>query len=185
MIDKPVDGQPFRNPANALRKARAAWAWPLGLMALLWLAGCEPRSDVDVSDTQEGVLPATEGSRDFGDYVVYFNALNTDSLTPEVAREYGIVRSKSRAMLNVSIHKKQENGQTVAVTGAVAASAINLTGQLKPMTLRELHEGEAIYYIGELAITDAEVLIYTIDVTPSNESSRFTVRFKKQFFVEQ
>jgi len=29
------------------------------------------------------------------------------------------------------------------------------------------------------------VLIYTIDVTPSNDPSRFTVRFKKQFFVEQ
>jgi hypothetical protein len=28
------------------------------------------------------------------------------------------------------------------------------------------------------------VLIYTIDVTPSNEASRFTVRFKKQFFID-
>ena len=52
------------------------------------------------------------------------------------------------------------------------------------MTLREIKEGEAIYYIGELAITDGEVLIYTIDVTPSNDPSRYTVRFKKQFFVD-
>lgn len=180
-----VGKQPLRYPTKVRRSAGGLWAWPLGLVAAFWLAGCGPRSDVGASDTQQGVLPATEGARDFGDYVVYFNALNTDSLTPDVAREYGIVRSKSRAMLNVSIHKKQENGQTVAVTGAVAASAINLTGQLKPMTLREIREGEAIYYIGELAITDAEILVYTIDVTPSNESSRFTVRFKKQFFVEQ
>ena len=49
----------------------------------------------------------------------------------------------------------------------------------------EIPEGEAIYYIGELAVTDGEVLIYTIDATPINESSRFTVRFKKQFFVEE
>jgi hypothetical protein len=67
----------------------------------------------------------------------------------------------------------------------VSASAINLTGQLKTMTLREIREEAAIYYIGELAITDGEVLIYTIDATPSNEPSRFTIRFKKQFFVEQ
>jgi hypothetical protein len=180
-----IGNQTLRYPASVLRSTYGFLAWPLGFFAAFWLTGCEPRSDVNVNATQEGVLPATEGARDFGDYVVYFNALNTDSLTPEVAREYGIVRSKSRAMLNVSIHKKQENGQTVAVTGAVAASAINLTGQLKPMTLREIHEGEAIYYIGELAVTDAEVLIYTIDVTPSNESSRFTVRFKKQFFVDE
>jgi hypothetical protein len=88
-------------------------------------------------------------------------------------------------MLNVSIHKKLDNGQTEAVTGAVSASAVNLNGQLKTMTLREIREDKAIYYIGELAVTDGEVLIYTVDVTPGNEPSRFTLRFKKQFFVEQ
>ena len=155
------------------------------LATTLWLVGCEQSSGVDVSNTLEGVLPATEGFKDFGDYVVYFNAMNTDQLTTEVAREYGIVRSKSRALLNVSIHRKQEGGGTAAVNGLVAASAINLTGQLKAMTLREIPEGDAIYYIGELAVTDGEVLIYTIDVTPINELSRFTVRFKKQFFVPE
>jgi Domain of unknown function (DUF4426) len=155
------------------------------VVAAAWLAGCGQAGGVDVTNTQAGVLPATEGSKDFGDYVVYFNALNTDQLKPEIARQYEIVRSKSRAMLSVSIHKKGENGQTAAVTGAVAASAVNLNGQLKTMTLREIKEGEAIYYIGELAITDGEVLIYTIDATPSNDPSRFTVRFKKQFFVDE
>jgi hypothetical protein len=162
------------------------YARSLGLLVTLSaLVSCEPASEVDVTNTLEGVLPATESSRDFGDYIIYFNALNTEQLTPEIARQYGIVRSKSRALLNVSIHRKQENAPSVAVTGAVSASAINLTGQLKPMTLREIREGEAIYYIGELAITDAEVVIYTIDATPSNEPSRFTVRFKKQFFVDE
>ncbi|HEX7236260.1 MAG TPA: DUF4426 domain-containing protein, partial [Gammaproteobacteria bacterium] len=82
-------------------------------------------------------------------------------------------------------HHKLPNGTTEAVTGAVSASAVNLNGQLKTMTLREVPEETAIYYIGELAITDGEVLIYTIDATPINEASRFTVRFKKQFFVDQ
>ena len=148
------------------------------------IAGCEPAGNVDVTNTQEGVLPATEGNKDFGEYVLYFNALLTDQLSPDIAREYGIVRSKSRAMLNVSIHRKLGNGQTEAVTGGVAASAVNLNGQIKTMTLREVREEAAIYYIGELAITDGEVLIYTIDATPSNDPSRFTVRFKKQFFVD-
>jgi len=149
------------------------------------LTACEPATSVDVTNTQEDVLSATESSKDFGEYVLYFNALNTDQLSPDIAREYGIVRSKSRALLNVSIHRKLPGGQTEAVTGAVSASAINLTGQLKTMTLREIREEAAIYYIGELAVSDGEVLIYTIDTTPSNDPSRFTVRFKKQFFVEQ
>jgi hypothetical protein len=155
------------------------------LVATLGLAACEPTAGVDVSNTQEGVLPATESTKDFGDYVLYFNALNTDQLTPDIAREYGIVRSKSRAMLNVSIHRKLADGRTEAVTGAVSASAINLNGQLRTMTLREIREETAVYYVGELAISDGEVLIYTVDATPANEASRFTVRFKKQFFVEE
>ena len=51
--------------------------------------------------------------------------------------------------------------------------------------MREIREDVAIYYVGELGITDGEVIIYTIDATPSNEPSRFTVRFKKQFFVQE
>jgi len=149
------------------------------------LAACEPPNSVDAANVQEGVLPATESSKDFGEFVLFFNALNTDQLSPEIAREYGIVRSKSRAMLNVSIHRKLDGGRTEAVTGAVSASAINLNGQLMTMTLREIREEAAIYYIGELGITNGEVLIYTIDATPANEPSRFTVRFKKQFFVEE
>jgi hypothetical protein len=148
------------------------------------MAACEPTT-VDVTSTDADVLPATESSKDFGDYVVFFNALNTDQLTPDIAREYGIVRSKSRAMLNISIHRKSDNGQTEAVTGRVLASATNLNGQLKSMTLREVREEAAIYYIGELAITDGEVLIYTVDATPANVDSPFTLRFKKQFFVEE
>jgi hypothetical protein len=136
----------------------------------MWLAACEPSASVDASNTQEGVLPATESSKDFGDYVVYFNALKTDQLSADIAREYSIVRSQSRAMLNVSIHRKLPSGQTEAVTGAVSASALNLTGQLETMTLREIREDTAIYYV---------------DVTPSNDPSRFTLRFKKQFFVEK
>ncbi len=149
------------------------------------IAACEPTGNVDVTSTQEGVLPATESTKDFGEYVLYFNALNTDQLSSDIAREYGIVRAKSRALLNVSVHRKLANGQTEAVTGSVSASAINLNGQLKTMTLREIREDTAIYYIGELGITDGEVLIYTIDATPTIDPSRgFTVRFKKQFFVE-
>lgn len=154
----------------------------LVVTASLW--ACESGQGIDATNTQESVLPATESSKDFGEYVVYFNALKTDQLTPDIAREYGIVRSKSRAMLNVSIHRKLPSGQTEAVSGAVSASALNLSGQLTTMTLREIREDTAIYYVGELPITDGEVFIYTIDATPSNDPSRFTIRFKKQFFVD-
>jgi len=156
----------------------------LGSLALL--LACEQPAENGLAsgdDEDINILPGTEASKDFGDYVVHFNALTTDHLTPDIARDYGIVRSQNRAMLTVSILRKTGGESTEAVPGAVSASAINLTGQLKNLAMREIKEQDAIYYIGELAITDAEVLIFTVDVTPNNDPSRFTVRFKKQFFV--
>ena len=108
------------------------------LVASVWLTGCGPVDEVDVTNTHEGVLPATESSKDFGDYVVYFNASEHGPAQARNRPRVRIVRSKSRAMLSVSIHRKGENGQNTAVTGAVSASAMNLTGQLKTMTLREI-----------------------------------------------
>lgn len=155
------------------------------LLATVWLVGCEPASTIDATNTQADVLPATESHMDFGDYVVYFNALTTDQLTPDIASEYGIVRSKSRALLNVSIHRKVGNGVTEAVAGTVSASATNLNGQLKNMTLREIREDKAIYYVGELGVTDGEVLIYTVEAKPTSSARLLSLRFKRQFFVEQ
>lgn len=155
-------------------------------MAVL-LAACEPAAQnaaAGASDDEAAVLPGTQTSRDFGDFVVHFNALRTDQLTPDIAGEYGIVRSRNRAMLNVSILKKNEGGMATPVPGSVTTSAINLTGQLKSMAMREITEGDAIYYIGETAVADGETLVFTIDVTPINDPSRYTVRFMKQFFVD-
>lgn len=153
--------------------------------SLMLLAACnQPGQPVAAEEQEVAVLPGTESAKDFGDYVVHFNALKTDQLTPEIASQYAIVRSKNRVMLNVSIIEKAEGTMGTGVTGSVSASAINLTGQLKVLSMREIKEENAVYYIGETPITDGETLIFTVDVTPINEASRFTVRFKKQFFED-
>ena len=73
---------------------------------------------------------------------------STDQLSPDVARNYNIVRSKNRAMLNVSVLRESDQ---VAVTANVTVKTVNLTGQLKNITMRRINEQEAIYYIGEVA----------------------------------
>ena len=99
-------------------------------------------------------------------------------------QQHGIIRSKTRALLNVSIIKKEPGTLGRSVSGSVSASAINLTGQLKNITVREIREEDSIYYIGEAITANEETLIFTIDVTPLNESSRFSIRYMKQFFAD-
>lgn len=158
-------------------------------IGMLLLGACDqgpenPETAGTITQDEIPVLPGTESSRDFGEYVVHFNALTTDQLTQDIAQQYDIVRSDSRAMLNVSILQKRDADTNAPVPGSVTTQAINLTGQLKDLPMREIREGDAIYYIGETAVSDGETLVFTIDVTPINDPSRYTVRFKKQFFVD-
>jgi len=117
--------------------------------------------------------------------VVHFNALATDQLTAEVARNSNIVRSPNRAMLNVSVIRKQAGTIGEPVPAAVSAAANNLTGQVKQITIREIREGNAIYYIGELTVANEEIITFNVDVTAAGEPSPFpTITFQKQFFTK-
>lgn len=157
----------------------------LFLGVLFASASCDQGANNAAEDDDEAaVLSGTESVQRFGDYEVHFNALRTTQLNPAIASEYGIVRSPNRAMLNVSILQYDSNGTGRAVTASVTASAINLTGQLKNVAIREIREGTAVYYIGELAIIDAETLIFTVDIAPNGGGGPFTIRFQKQFFVD-
>lgn len=130
-------------------------------------------------------VPAlAEQALDAGNYVIHYNALSTDDLSPNVATAYGIVRSKNRAMLNISIIRKVEGTTGRSVRGRVIAQVSNLTGQLKDMSLRQVTEQEAVYYIGEVDVNDGETLIFTIHVTPAGESKTYDIHFKQQFFTE-
>ena len=149
--------------------------------SLVLLAACGGAGD---SASAPEAQPAGATSADIGDYVVHFSAQSTDQLPPEVARAYNIVRSKNRAMLNVSVIRESDN---MPVAAAVTVKTVNLTGQLKTVTMREIEEpGDvvAIYYIGETPVANRETLIFDISVQPDGESSSSEVRFKRQFYTD-
>lgn len=140
--------------------------------------------DPSGSATRPATPAAVERSKDFGDYVLHYNALTTDQLPAAVASGYSIPRSKSRAMLNIVMMRKVPGTLGESVKGDVAIRATNLTGQLKSLELRPLAEGDATYYIGSLQVADGEVLIFDIEATPDGETAPMKVRFQQQFFTE-
>lgn len=128
--------------------------------------------------------PAGASSADIGDHVVHFSAQSTDQLPPAVAREYNIVRSKNRAMLNVSVLRESDD---IPVTADVSVKTVNLTGQLKNVAMRKIEEpGDivAIYYIGDTAVANRETLIFDISVRPDGVESASDLRFKRQFYSD-
>jgi hypothetical protein len=125
--------------------------------------------------------PAGKTFADIGNHVVHFNALSTDQLPPDVARIYNIVRSKNRAMLNVSII---EEGSNKAVTGDVSVRTKNLTGQLKNVVMRKIVEQDAIYYIGETPVANRETLVFNISVRPDGVGETSELQFQRQFYSD-
>jgi len=151
----------------------------LSLLALLWACG-GPGDSATVPEAQ----PAGATSADIGNHVVHFSAQSTDQLPPAVAREYNIVRSKNRAMLNVSVLRKPDN---LPVTADVSVNTVNLTGQLKNVTMRKIEEpgdNVAIYYIGDTTVANREVLVFDISIKPDGEESASRVRFQRQFYSD-
>ena len=70
-----------------------------------------------LSDTSEA-----QQAQDFGDYVVHYTALNTNFIPPQVAKGYGIHRSPSRALLNITVLKKVMDNPGTPVKAIVTAS---------------------------------------------------------------
>jgi len=126
---------------------------------------------------------AAERSKDFDGYVLYFNAMTTDKISQEDAAKYGITRSKSRAMLNVVIRKKVPGQTTAPISGKVSAKTNNLTGQLKNIALKQIDEGDSIYYIGDVAIANNETLQFEIEATPEDSDESLVANFSQQFFT--
>ncbi len=137
-----------------------------------------PGESADVPEAQ----PAGATNADIGDHVVHFSAQSTDQLPHEVARAYNIVRSKNRAMLNVSILREADSKPVAA---EISVKAVNLTGQLKNVTLRRIDEQDAIYYIGDVPVANRETLIFDISVKPDGVEQLSEVRFKRQFFTDR
>ena len=124
-------------------------------------------------------------AQEFGEYTVHYNALSASLLTPEIAKAYGIRRSASRALINISVLKKIEGRTASAVEAKVVASGRNLTGQIRNVDMRQIKEGDdAIYYIGELSVRNMETFDFTLMVTPEGQNKPFRVKFRQQFYTE-
>lgn len=124
-------------------------------------------------------------SQDFGDYVVHYNALNTNLIPPEVAQAYGIVRSSNRALLNVTVLKKMMDTPGTPVGAKVTASGTNLTGQRREIEVREIKEpGGAVYYVGQFPVHNLETYVFEVLLAIEGEAEPLEVRFRQQFYTE-
>lgn len=148
-------------PPSLPRLRESAW---VGALLMLWAA------------------PAlTEQKQDFGDYVAHYSAQNTTSLNPVVARRHGITRSPRLAMVMVTVQDKTG----AAVAAAITGEARNLLGQSQPLQMREIREGESVYYLGLFSISNMDTQTFDLAIQPDDADQTHRLRFSQQFFTDQ
>ncbi len=124
-----------------------------------------------------------ESSKEFGNYVIHYNAFRSDTISPEVAKQYGLARASNRVLINIAVLKKVLNTTGKPTASKVTGHASNLTGQLKQLKFRKITEGNAIYYLAETKISDGEFLKFDLKVIPEGEERAARLRFDKRFFT--
>ena len=122
---------------------------------------------------------------EFDDYTIHYSAMNSSLVTPNIAKAYGIRRSASRALINISVLKSDGEQSTPAVKASVTATGRNLTGQTRNVDIREIDEDDgAIYYLGELSVSNMETFDFTVLVIPEGKDRPYTLKFRQQFYTE-
>ena len=125
-----------------------------------------------------------ESSQEFGDYVIHYNALRSDTLSPEIAKSYNITRRNNRVFLNIAVLKKVLDTTGTPTAAEVTGNVKNLTGQMKGLTFRKITEDTAIYYLAESQFTEGEFLKFEIKVIPEGQTQAARLKFDKKFSTQ-
>lgn len=118
-------------------------------------------------------------------WVLHYMTMNTTELTPEVARAYGVRRSKARGLLMLNL---QHQDQPVTSVDHRSEGVIrNLIGQTLSDPPRRVEQGGAIYSLVEFRYSHLETLRFDYTVYPQLDSTEPTapvrLQFNQQFFT--
>ncbi|MFQ2149996.1 DUF4426 domain-containing protein [Aeromonas jandaei] len=119
-----------------------------------------------------------EQMKELGPWLVHYNAFNSSFLTPEVAKTYGLERSRYNGIINIAVQDKQGKAQAVSVTG----EAKNLTGTIRNLSFQEVKEGDAIYYLATLPYRNEDTYQFTLKIMGGGQQQILT--FQQTFYVD-
>lgn len=121
----------------------------------------------------------------FGPYQLHYNTFESTFLTPEIAHQYGLTRSKARGLLNVAVTSQEQGKLPQSKRAIISASVTNLLGQIVPLEFITIEEGDSIYYLAPFTKTDDEILKFTVQAKLNADSQPMTVKFQRHVYVDE
>lgn len=153
---------------------------------LLALTGCGG-GGAPVPAATVSSAPQESVSR-IGDVTIRATALQTSTLAPEVASQYGITRDDRTVMLLVGV-RQGADAQEIALPAHITATVTNLSGQRQPVALRELRSGDPstgsgqdlLDYVGTVETSLPDTLRFDINIVREGGASS-TMQFSREFY---
>lgn len=125
---------------------------------------------------------AQADSKNFGEYTVSWSVLPSTFLTPAIAKENNLQRSKGIGIVNVAIMQANADGTLSPVAGQVEGRVTNDIQQVRFLAFRRIQEGSAVYFIAEYQYGTAELLTFNITARPTGHDQELPVRFSHALF---
>ncbi len=117
-----------------------------------------------------------------GPWELHWSAFTGDTLSPEMARNYGLTRSGRNAVLNLSV--LESAGQRKPVLATISGTATNLVGQTTKLQFKKVEETGAIYYLAEWTVAPEENVRIQLKVRPEGAMQDFNVEFRQKFYPD-
>ncbi|MBE0484701.1 DUF4426 domain-containing protein [Marinobacter sp.] len=125
---------------------------------------------------------AHAGQEDFGEYQVHWSVFPSTFLTPEVARDNNLQRSRSIGTINISIMTEGEHGQIRTVGGQMEGQVANDIQQVNFLAFRRIQEGDSVYFIAQYQHRPGDLMTFNIKARPSGHNRDLQVRFSHTLF---
>ena len=115
-----------------------------------------------------------------GDIRIYANAMLSSRLNAQVAQQYGITRSASRALLHVVV-REGIPGKDKTLPATITATAIRKNGERSDINMQLTKDNGEVYYLGELSIEGNESVNF--EITAQIEKQKpLRMTFFQEFF---
>jgi len=120
----------------------------------------------------------------FDNYEVHYSIFNTSFLSPDIAESYQLVRSGSKALINIAVLEKNQDGVLQNVDATISGDQFDLIRK-EQLTFKEVREQQAIYYLSTIDIQHRTLIYFTFKIKPSTSKSEYTLEFSKELFKDE
>ncbi len=122
------------------------------------------------------------GSVSAGPWSLYYSAFPAKDLAPELATEYGVAANGSRALVVVSL--AHADHRPVPAEAAVTIVAHTLSGTERAVGVRRVEREGAVSWLGELDVSQREMLVFTVSAKPDASTPPITAQFRRELYLD-